>query len=131
LTKANLLEKPSVFQSAGDGFYERSAGYDMMIFHPRIRYENGRATFLQMNGKREPQKINLKKLKINNRKRIFTGAEPVLVQAFYAPESAVAVPVDQIIIYPNRQIPVLLLPKGNFRVRALDKSGKLLAEYRN
>ncbi|HEX9962358.1 MAG TPA: hypothetical protein VGB00_15595 [Pyrinomonadaceae bacterium] len=131
LTKANLLDKPGVFQSPKNDFYEQTAGYDMMIFHPRIRYENGRATFLQMNGARQAQKINLKKLKINNRKRIFTGAEPILVQAFYARESAAAVPADQIIIYPNRQIPALLLPKGNFRVRALDKSGKLLGEYQN
>jgi tetratricopeptide (TPR) repeat protein len=131
LTKANLLGKPSVFQSPKGDFYEPTAGFDMMIFHPRIRYENGRATFLRMNGIRAARKINLKKLKIDSRKRIFTGAEPVLVQAFYARESAAAVPVDQIMLYPNRQIPVLLLPKGNFRVRSLDKSGKTIAEYQN
>jgi hypothetical protein len=130
LTKANLLNRPSVFQSASGNFYNQGAGYDMLIFHPRLSYENGRATFLRMNGKRREQKINLKKLKISSRNQTFTGTEPVLVQAFYAQESSDAVPVDQIIIYPNKPIPVLLLPEqGNFRFRALDKSGKVIAEY--
>lgn len=132
LTKANLLnDRASVFQSPSGSFYSQSGAYDMSIFHPRIRYENGRATFLEMRGRRRAQKINLKKLKINNRGDAFAGTEPILVQAFHAQESPEAVPVDQIMLYPNRQIPVLMLPKGNFRLRALDKSGKLIAEYQN
>lgn len=131
LTKADLLKKPSVFRSTNGSFYNQGMGYDMLIFHPRLRYENGRATFLQMDGIRQAQKINSEKLKIVRRGGIFTGAEPVLVQAFYARESDAAVPVDQIIIYPNRQIPVLLLPKGKFRFRSLERSGKLIAEYQD
>jgi hypothetical protein len=45
-------------------------------------------------------------------------------------ESAGAVPVDQIILYPNKEIPVLMLPIGNFRIRATDKFGKLIGEYK-
>ncbi|CAA9400141.1 MAG: hypothetical protein AVDCRST_MAG74-1532 [uncultured Pyrinomonadaceae bacterium] len=51
------------------------------------------------------------------------------MQAFAAGESADAVPVDQIILYPNKEIPVLMLPKGNFRVRAIDKTGNVLRQY--
>jgi hypothetical protein len=101
----------------------------MVIFHPRMSYENGRATFLKMNGLRKAQKINLKKLKLKANKNLFVG-DPVLIQAFYSQESADAVPVDQIILYPNKEISVLMLPKGNFRIRAMDKTGKVIAEYR-
>lgn len=59
----------------------------------------------------------------------FVGQEPILVQAFVAGESADAVPVDQIILYPNKEIPVLILPKGNFRIRVMDKAGKILSQY--
>jgi hypothetical protein len=129
LTKQNLLQKPSVYQAANGKFYNQGAGYDMLVFHPRLRYENGRAAFLRMNGLRKAEKINSKKLKLETNKNIFASGEPVLIQAFYRQESADAVPVDQIMIYPNEAIPVLMLPTGKFRVRALDKAGKVLAEY--
>ena len=128
LTKQNMLQKPSVFQSASGKFYNLGLGYDMVIFHPRLSYKNERATFLEMNGMRKDEKINLKRLKLAARKQVFTGKEPVLIQAFFAEESADAVPVDQIIIYPNQEIPVLMLPAGNFRIKATDSAGKVTAE---
>jgi hypothetical protein len=60
LTKVNLLQKPSVYQAASGKFYNQGAGYDMLVFHPRLSYKNGRATFLEMNGLRKAEKINLK-----------------------------------------------------------------------
>jgi len=50
-------------------------------------------------------------------------------QAFIAGESADAVPVDQIIIYPEKQIPVLLLPNGKIHIRVIDKSAHILGQY--
>ena len=129
LTKNNMLRQPSVFQSAKGGFYIPDAGYDMQIFHPRITYKDGRATFLQMNGLRRTEKINLKKLKLKANKNLFGGNDPVLIQALYTQESEDAVPVDQIILYPNKEIPVLMLPKGNFRIRVINKEGKILSQY--
>lgn len=129
LTKENLLDKPSVYQAANGKFYGLGMGYDLVIFHPRLRYENGRATFLRMNGLRKPEKINLKKLKLETNKNILASAEPILIQAFYRQESADAVPIDQIMLRPDKAIPVLMLPTGKFRVRALDKNGKVLGEY--
>ncbi len=131
LTRNNLLQKPSVYQSANGSFYNQTAtGNDMVIFHPRMKYENGRATFLKMNGLRQAEKINLKKLKLKADKNLFRGIDPVLIQAFYAKESTDAVPVDQIILYPNKEVPALILPKGKFRIRAMDKTGKILGEYK-
>jgi hypothetical protein len=101
----------------------------MVIFHPRMKYKNGRATFLEMNGMRTAEKINLNKLKLKSKNQIFSGNEPVLIQAFYTQESIDAVPVDQIILYPKQSVSALMLPKGKFRIRALDKSGRVLGEY--
>ncbi|HLM62229.1 MAG TPA: hypothetical protein VK308_15600, partial [Pyrinomonadaceae bacterium] len=129
LTKNNLLQTPSVFQLSDGSFYKKNTfGCDMAIFHPRMRYENGRATFLQMNGLRKAEKINLKKLKLKANKNLFGGNNPVLIQAFYSQESEDAIPIDQIILYPNKEIPVLMLPKGNFRIRAIDGVGKIATE---
>ncbi len=129
LTKQNMLQKPSVFQSSNGKFYNLGLGYDMVIFHPRLSYKNGRATFLEMNGERKAEKINLKKLRFKSKNQTFSQNEPVLIQAFYAQESADAVPIDQIILYPQQQIPVLMLPLDSFRIRALDKTGKILSQY--
>jgi hypothetical protein len=52
-----------------------------------------------------------------------------LIQAFYAGESAEAVPVDQIILRPKQPAASLMLPEGTFLVRAMDKSGNVLSEY--
>ncbi|MEJ7863149.1 MAG: hypothetical protein WKF90_16085, partial [Pyrinomonadaceae bacterium] len=105
-------------------------GYDMVIFHPRLSYKNGRATFLEMNGMRKAEKINLKKLKLKSKNQIFNQNEPVLIQAFFTSESADTVPADQIILYPQQQIPVLTLPVGTFRILAIDKTGKILSQYK-
>jgi hypothetical protein len=130
LTKNNLLQKPTVYQKADGSFYnETTVGEDVVIFHPRMKYENGRPTFLQMNGLRHANKINFKKLKLKSNKNIFSSADPVLIQAFYAQEGADAVPVDQVILYPDKQIPVLMLPKGKWRIRAMTGAGKITGQY--
>jgi hypothetical protein len=130
LTRNNLLQNPSVYQKTDGSFFNQTAeGNDMVIFHPRMRYENGRATFLKMNGLRKAEKINLKKLKLKANKSLFGGNEPILIQAFYSQESEDAVPIDQIILYPNKEIPVLMLPAGNFRILAMDKGGDVTRQY--
>lgn len=129
LTSNNALQKPSAFQAPDGGFYHHSEGYDLTVFHPRMRYENGRAAFLQMIGTRKAEKIDLKKLMLKSRNQTFAGPDPILIQAFYAHESADTIPADQIILYPNEKIPVLMLPKGEFRIRAVDKTGKVLTHY--
>ncbi|HEX8196799.1 MAG TPA: hypothetical protein VF571_11480 [Pyrinomonadaceae bacterium] len=131
LTKENILQKPIVYQASNSKFYNMGAGYDMLIFHPRLSYKNGRATFLEMNGIRRAEKLDLKKLKLESGNQIFNGKEPILIQAFVAEESADAVPFDQIILEPNQKIPVLMLSKGNFKIRAMDKYGKILGQYEN
>lgn len=123
------FNEPIVFQSKS-GEWWKSRGYDLTIYHPRSVYRNGRPTWLEMNGKRRETKIDWKKLKLPVQNKRLVGGEPILVQVFVQRESADAVPVDQIIIYPNKEIPVLILPTGSFRIRAMDKSGKVIGEYK-
>jgi hypothetical protein len=84
-----------------------------------------------MNGIRRAEKFDLKKLNLESKNQAFTGKESVLIQAFLAEESAEAIPFDQIILEPNQKIPVLMLSKGNFKIRAMDRYGKILGQYEN
>lgn len=62
-------------------------------------------------------------------KNTFDGTEPILIQAFYKQEKVEAIPVDQIIFYSNEQIPALILPQESFRIRAVNKDGKVVGQY--
>jgi hypothetical protein len=123
------LAEPTVFQSANEDFWKTGTNHDLKVFHPRAQYENNRPTWLRLGGLRKPHRIDFKKLRLTVKRHKFDGQEPILVQAFAAGESANAVPVDQIILYPNKEIPVLMLPKGSFRIRAMDKTGNILRQY--
>lgn len=120
--------EPTAFQSK-TGEWWKGNGYDLHIYHPRTRYERGRPEWLKTGGRRKAVKINLKRLNIQAQNKQFDGTEPILVQAFQTNESADAIPVDQIILYPNKQISVLMLPKGKFRIRAMDKTGEITGQY--
>lgn len=120
--------EPTVFQSEKEKYWSES-GYDLTVFHPRSVYKTIRPTWLQVKGTRKTSKIDFKKLNLRVGNKQFGGTEPILVQAFYANESADAVPFDQIILYPNQEVPVLMLPNGNFRIKAVNKIGKILSQY--
>jgi hypothetical protein len=129
LTKNDLLAKPGVFQNANGKFYVQSDGYDALVFHPRMKYEAGRATFLQSMLGRKATKVDTKKLKLATRGQRFAANEPILIQGFYAAETDEAVPVDQIILNPDKPVPALMLPAGKFRIRAMDKTGRIINQY--
>jgi hypothetical protein len=52
-----------------------------------------------------------------------------LLQAFAADEAEGAVPIDQVVVSGTVQKAVLMLPRGKFRIRAIDKSGKQVGQY--
>ncbi len=128
VTSKRKFTEPAVFQSK-TGEWWNNNGYDLVVYHPRTRYENGRPVWLKMDGRRKAKTVNLKRLKLISGNKVFTGSESVLIQAFYAGEGADTVPVDQIILYPNKEIPALILPKGKYRIRAVDKTGKIAGQY--
>jgi hypothetical protein len=124
------MTEPTIFQSAaGDYWTDNKDAADARVFQPRAQYQNGRPTWLKMGGLRKSYRINLKKLKLQMLNEQFGGREPILIQAFFAKEPDDAIPVDQIVLYPEKSIPSLTLPKGAMRLRAIDKSGKTVGQY--
>jgi hypothetical protein len=124
-----LLKEPTVFQSPEGRYFSDSDGYNLRVFTPRAQYAGGRPDWLRLGGTRRPSRVNLKKLNLKIRRGKLQSDEPLLIQAFIRGESADAIPIDQIILYPKQSISVLMLPKGNFRIRTIDKKGKLIGEY--
>ena len=120
--------EPSVFQSK-DGKFWSDLAFDLTVFHPRSVYRNGRPTWLEIGGARKPLALYGKvKNQVAQPFLPQTGGK-FLIQAFVSTEPDDAVPIDQIVVSDAKKAPVLMLPgKGNFRVRALDESGKIVAE---
>lgn len=129
VTKTRKFAEPVVFQSK-TGEWHKGNGFDLVVFHPRTVYENGRPVWLKADERRRAEKINLKKLKLKTRNQTFAETNPVLIQAFHAGESADAIPADQIVLFPNQKISPLMLPAGNFKIRAMDGAGKIIGEYK-
>lgn len=121
--------EPTVFQSKDGKLWSEPAN-DLTIFHPRAIYKNNRPTWLEIGGARKSLTI-YGKVGENNVAQPFlpqTGGI-FLVQAFVANEPNEAIPIDQIIVSDAKKAPVLMLPaKGDFRLRAIDESGKTVVE---
>jgi hypothetical protein len=94
-------------------------GLDITVFHPRTKYVHGRPHWMEMGGLRQPVMLGLERAR-------FT--EPVLVQASIPGESERAVPVDHYVLWPGKEERALMLRPGTYRVRVLDRTGKVLEE---
>ena len=124
--KGLVKDKPVVLrEKEGKGYYVPAAvreAHDVVIFHPRTRYENGRPTWMALGGRRTAHAVK-------------TEARPLkgaiyLAQAFLAREEGrEAVPVDQMEYGADEPAPTLWLPAGEVRVRVVDGDGKVLHEY--
>ena len=117
-----LVNGPTVFVGEdGEPFTLLPGSYDVSVFLPRVKYENGRPDWMVRELKRSPTKIPPELLK---------GQGIRLVQATYADEPDDAVPVDQIIVRPGQDVPVLMLPNGSFKLRTWDETGQVIATGR-
>jgi hypothetical protein len=126
LSRGLVVDRPVVLRSRRTGdFYVPGwlrPAYDLMVFHPRTRYQHGRPTWLALGGRRKPYAVR-------TTLRPAMGSS-YLVQAFAAKEEgSEAVPVDQVEYGPDELQPTLWLPKGDLRIRIVDGSGKVLQEY--
>jgi hypothetical protein len=114
-----LVTQPVVFRDAAGALWSTSKNYDMAVFHPRSRYENGRPDWLRMGGLRSPWPLP----------GTICGSFPsCLVKAYAAGEKTDAIPLDEIIAESGRPAPVLMLPRGKFLIRAENAKGKLIGE---
>jgi hypothetical protein len=53
-TERGLVNEPVIFRNAAGEPWSRPKAVDMVVFHPRSRYENGRPHWLRMGGLRSP-----------------------------------------------------------------------------
>lgn len=103
-------------------WFTLSEVYDLMVIHPRSRYENGRPTWLALGGRRSPHAVGCDARP--------TSGESYLAQAFYKEEmGAEALPVDQMEYTADEPAPTLFLPRGEFCVRIIDQRGAAIEEY--
>jgi tetratricopeptide (TPR) repeat protein len=129
VTYRALLEKfgpvePLVLRSESNG-YTSFGGFqgqvDMQVLHPRSVYEFDRPNWLRLGGLRGAVPIPAEFLAFKER---------VLVQAFRAEEPSNAVPLDQVLVSPNRTSPRLMLEPGAYRLQVQDLAGKTRASVK-
>jgi hypothetical protein len=127
-TRKWKITEPTVFRSK-EGKLWWQLGNDLVVFHPRSRYEKGRPTWLLEGGMRAPRPIDFRRLRLPVRRGKFVGQETVLVQAFVAGEGADAIPADQVMLQTREELPALVVPKLALSVRAVDESAAVVGQY--
>ncbi len=106
-----------IFSNKKGKTFTNDSGYDAQIFHPHSEYQKGRPTWLLIDGRRKYYEIPTDLCK-----NVF----PCLIQAFYSNESEDAVPIDQVKAISSNEIPALVLPTGDFRIRVVNSSGNVV-----
>jgi hypothetical protein len=119
-TERGLVDEPVIFRDAAGLPWSRPIAVDMVVFHPRSRYENGRPHWLRLGGLRSPYPL----LDV-----ICGGAPRCLVKARPVQEGEDAIPIDQILVETGKPAPALMLPTGEFVVRVEDAKGKVILEF--
>ncbi len=117
-TRLNLVREPTIFVSKKSGHLLGSESFDAYVFWPRLKIDGGRPDWMRTTLKR-------KRAPIPNELR--KGQAPYLVQAFREGEPADAIPVDQVLIVDRSNIPALMLPKGRFWIRTIDRNSVVRA----
>ena len=129
VTSTRRIDRPTAFQAPDGSWWSRGTSHDLKVLHPRAVYRDGRPTWLAVGGRRRPLALRPSALKLTARRGVFTGKEPVLAQAFLLGEGPGAIPADQILIEPGDRLPVMMLPKGAYRLRVVDRRGAELGSY--
>ena len=88
---------------------------DAYVFQPRTRLAHGRSHWMSMGGLRAPETLSMAE-----------AAEPMLFQALVIGESEDAVPLDQVIWWPGSPRPALMLRRGSYVIRVIDRHGREL-----
>ncbi|MBL8892117.1 MAG: hypothetical protein JNL67_19230 [Planctomycetaceae bacterium] len=111
------IEGPVVFRQSDERYLVQGpyAGkVDLQIIHPLTRLQRGRpAWLLALPGRRA----------VEIPTEILGAKKRILVQAFVASEPNDAIPVDQVLVVPGVEPPVLALRKGSYRIVVQDEEG--------
>ncbi len=120
-TAHGLVKEPTIFVNRLEGRLLGSDGGDLdaYIFWPRIEVRDGRPDWMVKELGRKPIKIP---------RQLKHGRGIRLVQVFKEGEPASAIPIDQVIIDDQSDRKVLMLPKGRFWLRAVNRDSKVIAE---
>lgn len=111
------LQGPVVLWNAdGSGYVggDYRGRVDLQVFHPPTVLRAGRPGWLAMHGYRRPTPIPAAALPT-------TGS--VLVQAFVEGEQGDTIPMDQAVVRAGAAPPVLMLPRGRYRIEVQDPHG--------
>lgn len=84
-----------------------SGSVDLQVIFPDYGQQSGRPAWLATLAKRTPSEIP---------KSILPNSGRRLVQAFHKQDGADNVPADMVMVEAGKESPVLMLPKGNFRL---------------
>jgi hypothetical protein len=115
--------EPTIFQFKNNSFWVepyRQGHYDVQVFHPRSRYQNGRPNWLLLRGTKTLYPLAQDTCQSNT---------PCLVQAFFQGEGKSAVPADQVMIAKDKEPQALALPHGHFWIKVMTQSGKPISQY--
>jgi hypothetical protein len=120
-TSHGLVKEPTIFVNRSEGRLLGSdrGDLDAYIFWPRTEVKDGRPDWMVRTLGRKPIKIP---------RQLLNGRGIRLVQVFKEGDPASAIPVDQVIIDNQGDGKVLMLPKGKFWLRAVDRDSKVIAE---
>lgn len=118
-TGNGLVSEAVVFRNAAGDLWTLHAGFDVAVFHPRSRNEDGRPAWLRLGGLRSPLPLLV---------WVCGTAPRCLVTARSAAEGTDAIPLDRIVVEAGKPVPALLLPPGTYVIRVEDAQGKLIRE---
>lgn len=113
-----LLKRPSIFVDASKRQYLGSGSFDAYVFWPRTRIDQGRPDWMVREMGRKPRNIP---------RVLLAGTGLHLVQVFREGEPASAIPIDQVVIGGSEDHKMLMLPRGRFWLRVVDRDSKVLA----
>jgi hypothetical protein len=113
----DLLKQPTIFVHQTNGKTLGFDACDAYVFWPRFRVVEGRPDWMIT-------ALGRKRVEIPAVLR--TGPGRRLVQAFVEGEPTSAIPVDQLLLEQPSAPGVLMLPRGKYRLRAVDEHTKEL-----
>lgn len=120
-TSHGLVKEPTIFVNRTEGRLLGSdrADLDAYIFWPRIKVRDGRPDWMVKELGRKPIKIP---------RQLLNARGMWLVQVFKEGEPASTIPIDQVIIDDRSDRKVLMLPKGKFWLRTIDRESRVIGE---